>query len=128
MPKERVIGVGGIFVAAADPVALTTWYADMLGVVSPPASYDMPSWWPQPGPLVVAALPEDSSHFGGASHRWSLNFRVSDLDAMVAQLRAGGIEVEVDPASYPNGRFASLVDPEGNVVQLWQPDGADASG
>ena len=50
-----------------------------------------------------------------------MNFRVRDLDAMVAQLRAAGIEVEVDPESYDYGRFAQLVDPEGNPVQLWQP-------
>ena len=47
---------------------------------------------------------------------------------MVAQLRAGGIEVEVDPKAYPNGRFASLRDPENNPIQLWQPDGADLRG
>ncbi len=47
---------------------------------------------------------------------------------MVAQLTAAGIAVEMDPESYPNGRFASLLDPEGNAIQLWQPDGADARG
>jgi glyoxylase I family protein len=52
---------------------------------------------------------------------WGINFRVSDLDGFVDQLRAAGIEVEVDPEIYPNGRFASLHDPEGNAVQLWQP-------
>jgi hypothetical protein len=50
-----------------------------------------------------------------------LNFRVRDLDKLAAQLRAAGIAVEVDPQSYPNGRFASLRDPEGNPIQLWQP-------
>ena len=46
-----------------------------------------------------------------------------DLDAMVAQLRGKGIEVEVDPETYPNGRFASTKDPEGNPIQLWQEEG-----
>ena len=50
-----------------------------------------------------------------------INFRVADLDAMVAQLRAGGIEVTLDPESYPNGRFARLHDPAGNPVELWEP-------
>ena len=50
-----------------------------------------------------------------------LNFRVADLDAMVAQLRGVGIEVEVDPVEYPNGVFASLIDPDGNPIQLWEP-------
>jgi glyoxylase I family protein len=51
---------------------------------------------------------------------WMINFRVRDLEAMVAQVRASGISVEVDPERYPNGRFASLADPEGNLIQLWQ--------
>ncbi len=50
-----------------------------------------------------------------------INFRVSDLAAMVAQLRGAGIEVEVDSEKYPNGRFARLEDPEGNPIQLWEP-------
>jgi predicted enzyme related to lactoylglutathione lyase len=49
-----------------------------------------------------------------------INFRVRDLDAMVAQLRRARIEVEVDSQSYPNGRFARLKDPEGNPIQLWE--------
>jgi predicted enzyme related to lactoylglutathione lyase len=57
-----------------------------------------------------------------------LNFRVSDLDAMVSQLRAAGVEVEADPEVYPNGRFASLRDPEGNPLQLWQPGGVALEG
>src|SRR5713101_1685002 len=52
---------------------------------------------------------------------WMLNFRIRDLDKMAAQLRAAGIAVEIDPQSYPNGRFASPHDPEGNPIQLWQP-------
>jgi predicted enzyme related to lactoylglutathione lyase len=50
-----------------------------------------------------------------------INFRVTDLDAMVPQLREAGITVEVDAQSYPNGRFARLHDPEGNPIELWEP-------
>ena len=46
---------------------------------------------------------------------------MGDLDAVVAQLRAAGIDVTVDPEEYPNGRFAQLEDPEGNAIQLWEP-------
>jgi predicted enzyme related to lactoylglutathione lyase len=49
-----------------------------------------------------------------------INFRIRDLDKMAAQLRAAGIEVKIDPQTYPNGRFARLHDPEGNPIQLWQ--------
>ncbi len=125
---ERVTGIGGVFFRAQDPDNLARWYAAHLGVEEAPSSYDVPSWWQQPGPTVFAAMPADSDHFGSTAHAWSVNFRVDDLDAMVRQLRAVNIEVTVDPEQFPNGRFANLHDPEGNPVQLWQPDGADLRG
>jgi predicted enzyme related to lactoylglutathione lyase len=125
---QRVTGIGGIFVKARDPDLLSQWYRSHLGVDPPPESYDVPSWWQQAGPTVLAAMPADSPHFGGSAHSWSINFRVADLDAMVEQLRRAGVAVEVDPETYPNGRFAALTDPEGNPLQLWQPDGADKRG
>jgi glyoxylase I family protein len=125
---ERVTGFGGVFVRAADPQLLARWYADHLGVPPPPASYAESSWWQQAGPTVFAPMTDETEHFGDAGHTWALNFRVDDLDAMVAQLRSAGVAVEVDPETYPNGRFASCRDPEGNAVQLWQVAGADATG
>lgn len=56
-----------------------------------------------------------------------VNFRVVNLDAMVAQLRAAGVSVEIDPEPYPNGRFARLHDPEGNPIELWEPAGRDGT-
>jgi predicted enzyme related to lactoylglutathione lyase len=53
---------------------------------------------------------------------WMLNLRVGDLDKMVAQLKGAGIEVKIDPQTYPIGRFACLHDPEGNPIELWQPE------
>lgn len=124
---ERVTGIGGLFVRAHAPERLSSWYAEQLGVDPPPESYDTPSWWQQPGPTVVAAMGSDSEHFGGPDRTWSVNFRVTDLDAMVRQLRDAGNMVEVDPETYPNGRFATLRDPERNVIQLWEPAGVDLS-
>lgn len=53
-----------------------------------------------------------------------MNFRVNDLEAMVAQLRAAGVEVTIDPQTHPNGRFARPCDPEGNPIELWEPSGS----
>ena len=61
--------------------------------------------------------------FERPSQTFILNFRAKHLDAMVEQLRRAGIAVEVDPQTYPNGRFALTHDPEGNPIQLWQPKG-----
>jgi predicted enzyme related to lactoylglutathione lyase len=128
MAMERVTGIGGFFFKAARPEELGRWYSTHLGVEPPPDSYAVSSWWQQAGPTVVAAMPAGSEHFGASGSSWSINFRVADLAAMVAQLRAADIEVEVDPETYPNGSFAGLRDPEGNVVQLWEPAGADLRG
>jgi len=73
----------------------------------------------------LAPFPNDTDYFGDASRSWMINFRVSDLDAMVEELRASNIDVAVDPESYPNGRFARLHDPEGNPIELWQPKEAE---
>jgi glyoxylase I family protein len=73
------------------------------------------------GPNGILAVPADTDVFGRPEQAWMLNLRVRDLDAMIAQLRAAGVEVTPDPQTYPNGRFASTADPEGNPIQLWEP-------
>jgi glyoxylase I family protein len=117
---ERVEGIGGFFFGASDPEALAAWYAEHLGVPPPPTSYDAEVWTQRAGPTVFAPFPRDQSPNLGRSG-WGINFRVGDLDAIVAQLRTVGIDVTVDPEQYPNGRFAQLADPEGNAIQLWEP-------
>jgi glyoxylase I family protein len=117
---ERVTGIGGFFFRALDADALRNWYADNLGVDLTPTSYDERPWWQQAGPTVFEAFAADADFFG-TEKPWVINFRVRDLDAMVEQLRAAGAEVEIDPETYPNGRFASTTDPEGNPIQLWEP-------
>jgi glyoxylase I family protein len=118
---ERVEGIGGFFFRSASPKTLAQWYSDHLGVTLTPPDYDHEPWQQEAGPTVFEPFPADSQYFGRADRTFMLNFRVRDLDAMVAQLRRGGIAVEVDPQTYPNGRFARLTDPEGNPIQLWQP-------
>ncbi|MEJ3655073.1 VOC family protein [Actinomycetes bacterium KLBMP 9759] len=125
---QRVTGIGGLFFRAADPALLAEWYSSHLGVDPAPDSYDVPSWQQRQGPTVFAAMSADSEHFGRPEQAWAVNFRVADLDAMVAQLRGAGVDVDVDDETYPNGRFANLSDPEGNPVQLWEPAGADLRG
>ncbi|WP_260702867.1 VOC family protein [Edaphobacter flagellatus] len=119
--KETVTGIGGFFFRARDPKALEQWYQDHLGVSVIPKSDTDPVWKQQAGPTAFAPFPENSKYFGDATKQWMLNFRVSNLDKMTAQLEAAGIAVKVDPTTYPNGRFARIHDPEGNPIELWQP-------
>jgi glyoxylase I family protein len=118
---EKVVGIGGLFFRASDPKALSEWYERHLGVTRTPASYSVEPWRQEAGWTVFAPFQADTKYFGRATQQWMINFRVRDLDAMVAQLTGAGITVEVDRQVYPNGRFARLQDPEGNPIQLWEP-------
>ncbi|MBO6538447.1 MAG: VOC family protein [Rhizobiaceae bacterium] len=117
---EKVLGIGGLFFKSKDPQALARWYLDHLGIDLVPSDYETPPWHQQSGDTLFAPFDEDTDYFGPDQQQWMVNFRVRDLDAMVAQLRSAGIEVKVDPQEYPNGRFARIYDPEGNPVELWQ--------
>ena len=119
---ERVQGIGRFFFRAKDPKKLAGWYEANLGVPGIPNN-----WRTSAGTTVLASFKEDTSYFGDRRFQWMINFRVRDLDKMVAQLRERGITVELDSKVYPNGRFARLSDPEGNPIQLWQPSGTDPS-
>lgn len=110
-----VTGIGGFFFRSENPMALAEWYKTHLGV----GGYD---WQQAAGPAVVAPFAKDTDYFP-AGKGWSLNFRVSDLDALVADLTAAGVAVTKDPAwdTPETGRFARIHDPEGNPVELWEP-------
>lgn len=120
-PMQQVTGIGGFFFRARDTAALARWYERNLGVNPIPTSYDEEPWQQHAGPTAFAPFSQDTTYFGRPEQQWMINFRVADLDAMVAQLRAADIEVNVDPERYPNGRFARLHDPEGNPIELWEP-------
>src|SRR5882672_5926761 len=105
---QNVTGIGGLFFRAKNPTSVAQWYKDHLGVDLVPGDYSQKPWTQEAGPTVFAPFPNDSEYFGNADKNWMINFRVRNLDAMVEQLRAAGIEVAVDPETYPNGRFARL--------------------
>jgi predicted enzyme related to lactoylglutathione lyase len=118
---QVVTGIGGFFFRARDPKALATWYEERLGITTVPETYEGEVWRQEAGETVFAPFPQDSEMIGPPERTWMLNFRVADLDRIVVQLQGAGETVEVDPESYPNGRFATLRDPEGNGIQLWEP-------
>lgn len=123
---EKVDGIGGFFFRSKDPTALAKWYEDNLGVQLAPGDYESAPWRTNAGTTVFAPFQDDTTYFGDMKNQWMINFRVADLAAMVKQLEASDIKVDVDKEDYPNGKFAQLFDPEGNPIQLWQPGGCDA--
>jgi predicted enzyme related to lactoylglutathione lyase len=116
---ERVTGIGGVLLRSRDPAALAAWYAEQLGL-------DVEDWHGSVlrasggETLVWAAFPPDTQYFGRLDQQAMVNYRVTDLDAMLTQLRAAGVAVE-GPMEHENGRFGWGLDPEGNRFELWQP-------
>jgi predicted enzyme related to lactoylglutathione lyase len=118
---QKVTGIGGIFLRGRDATALRAWYARHLGI-DIDAEYGGTQFdWSACGSTVWTIFPAETSYFGRADQPCMVNYRVEDLDAMLAQLRAAGAEVidEIGETSF--GRFGWAVDPEGNRFELWQP-------
>jgi predicted enzyme related to lactoylglutathione lyase len=119
---ERVLGIGGVFFKCRDPKALATWYREHLGVpVEPDQTYGPFSSGAAGEATVWSVFPADTLYFGPGPSGLMINYRVKNLDAMLAQLRAAGAQVEDRVEDYDYGRFGWAADPEGNRFELWQP-------
>jgi predicted enzyme related to lactoylglutathione lyase len=115
---ERVLGIGGYLMRAADPVALGAWYREVLGLDADENGL----WRQEVGPTVFATFESETDYFGSRARQAMINFRVRDLDAMLAQLRAKGADVANETQDMEGvGLFGWVIDPEGNRIELWQP-------
>jgi predicted enzyme related to lactoylglutathione lyase len=119
---ERIAGIGGIFFKARDPKALAAWYREHLGMtVEPGQTYGALTSSAAGEQTVWSTFPADTTYFGPGAATFMVNYRVKDLDAMLAQLRAAGAQVDEKVQDYDYGRFGWASDPEGNRFELWQP-------
>jgi catechol 2,3-dioxygenase-like lactoylglutathione lyase family enzyme len=123
---ERVTGIGGIFFKAQDPGKLLEWYRDHLGLV--PGFEDGVTFeWREcetperVGHTVWSAFPSTTRYFAPSTASFMINYRVSNLDRMLEQLRRHGVPVDdrIEESEY--GRFGWALDPEGNRFELWEP-------
>lgn len=127
MPRmARVTGIGGVFFkSTSDHEALAAWYQRHLGLA-------LEDWggailkWPDDragdgGLTVWHVADKDSDWFSPSSSPFMINYRVDDLDELLAQLRRDGVEIVKGPEQHDNGRFAWILDPDGNKLELWQP-------
>ena len=126
-PAGRITGVGGIFFKAKDPKALAAWYRDVLGLPlqnwgGAALRYDAPQ---HPPALIWNALPESTNYFAPSTSGLMINYAVDDMDAFITRLNANGVAPlkRIDDAT---GRFAWILDPEGNKIELWQPKSASS--
>lgn len=118
---EQVTGIGGVFFKAQDPARMAIWYREHLGIATADGHADF-AWREKDRPdeigrTIWSIFPADTDYFGSAV---MINYRVSNLDRMLEQLRSSGIAVE-KVEDYDYGRFAWIRDPEGNRIELWEP-------
>lgn len=117
----RVTGIGGVFFRSPDPSATVAWYRDHLGL-EPEADYPCSVVrWSGGETTVWAPFPADTEYFGPDGQPAMVNYRVDDLDAVLASLRAAGVTVDDRVEDAPNGRFGWAVDGDGRRFELWQP-------
>lgn len=117
----KAVGIGGIFLKARDPKALAQWYQTQFGIPDQGGGsigFDGPA---STGMTVFAHFPMDTQYFGEGVQSAMVNFRVDDLDALLAQLAEAGVRIDPKRDDAPYGKFAWIWDPEGNRVELWQP-------
>lgn len=130
---KRVQGIGGIFIKGKNPKALEAWYSEHLGISpqshSPWGEDDeaaLLEWRDKDDPerkcyTVFSVFPEDTDYFEPSDAPYMLNFRVDDLDALLAELRQANVTIHGDIRTYPYGRFIKISDPEGTTIELWEP-------
>lgn len=121
-----VIGMGGYFFRAKDPAGLKAWYKQHLGVGGGCGTDEKGEsnewvWFTQGGPMVFEPFKHDSDYFA-ADRTAMVNLRVADLDGLLAGLRAADIEIAREETMEGVGRFARIHDPEGNPIELWEPE------
>lgn len=126
----KVTGIGGVFFKSRnDKAALAAWYQKHLGM-------PLESWggailrWPDDkskdeGQTVWHVAEKDSKWFSPSDSVFMINYRVDNLEELITQLRADGVEIVSGPQIDEHGKFAWIMDPDGNKVELWEPAGDD---
>lgn len=126
----KVTGIGGVFFKSrGDRAALAEWYRKHLGMTLE-AFGGAVLRWPDDkaddrGLTVWHVADSDTSWFSPSSSSFMINYRVDDLAGLLAQLQASGVQVVGGPESHENGKFAWIMDPDGNKVELWEPKAWD---
>ena len=122
----RVTGIGGVFFKSkGDGKALAAWYQKHLGL-TPEAWGGTILKWPDDkaddnGLTVWHVAGKDSKWFSPSTASFMINYRVDNLDELLAQLRAAGVQIVDGPQTDDNGKFAWIMDPDENKVELWEP-------
>lgn len=121
----KVTGIGGVFFKSRDPAALGKWYRERLGLDIEPWGGAALRWHDDPraavGYTVFTMFSADTGYFTPSDKPFMVNLRVDDLEALLASLRNAGERVLDRREEGPNGKFGYVLDPEGTLLELWEP-------
>ena len=122
---QRVTGIGGVFFKSKDPEKLYAWYEKHLGIKRDPAAGGVSFRWDQDkagaGMTAWAIFPDTTKYFQPSRANLMINYRVADIDALLEVLRQEGVEIDPHREDFDYGRFAWIMDPDGNRLELWEP-------
>jgi predicted enzyme related to lactoylglutathione lyase len=126
----KVTGIGGVFIkSTTDKTALSDWYRDHLGITFEEWGGSIIKWTDDKqvdgGMTVWSTAAPDSKWFAPSESSFMINYRVDDLDGLISQLKDAGIGLVGEPQTDFNGKFAWIMDPDGNKVELWEPAVSD---
>lgn len=122
----KVTGIGGVFFKAkSDPATLAAWYQTHLGLHLEPWGGAILRWpadtAEDQGLTVWSVAKPDTQWFAPSDASFMINYRVDDLDALLAALQGAGVTVVKEKETHENGSFAWILDPDGNKLELWEP-------
>lgn len=122
---KKVTGIGGVFFKCDDPKGMNEWYAQNLGLATSPygttfewRNADNPS---QKGSTTWCTFPQDTKHFHPSTKAFMINYRVENIVSLVEELKKANVTVVDEIAEYDYGKFVHVLDPEGNLIELWEP-------
>lgn len=122
---KKVTSIGGIFFKCKDPEKLKEWYSSHLGFNVNP--YGAVFEWrqgadsSQKGFSQWSPFKETTTYFAPSTKEFMINYRVGDLDKLVADLQMRGVTITDTIETYDYGKFVHIMDPEGNKIELWEP-------
>ncbi len=124
---KRVIGIGGIFFKAKNPKTLAKWYEKHLGVPIDESYGGFSFRWddeaqrPEKGYTIWSPFKEDTEYIKPSDKDYMFNFIVDDLEALLEALQSEGVQQVDELVNSEFGKFAWIMDPEDNKVELWEP-------
>lgn len=122
---QKVTGLGGVFFKCDDPKAMNEWYAQHLGL--PVSAYGATFEWRLPdnpamkGSTAWCTFPQNTQYFNPSAKPFMVNYRVANLMALVDELKTANVTIVDEIAEYDYGKFVHILDPEGNIIELWEP-------